>query len=381
LRALGIALAVVVLLVALLVVAAEVALRNESVRRSILTRVTPMIEESLGVDVEVDDFSASVLFGRLTIDGIVARATGTDSAPPLATVARIRATWRPLSLLSGHLRLHDLEIVDPAVDLGSPLPQLSESEAEGAPDIPVSIDRIRVTGGSAVGPVPDELAHLLAGWRVSDVAVDGRLERSEFAVQPLTAAIDIQPTDMDAVVLAVQAEARGEVGGDVEISSFRLNGDPISVQASGAVGTEERDLNGQFSADADPGFWLGQSSDSRVAAKGTVDLAAWRGSLTVSGQDLPGNLLAGFLEASLVERLEIESTEFAVEGEFQLVGDDGAAGTIRARAEREGAQIVELIAEPTVPAGLLDGATLPLSIDRPCRCFRLAAAHDNSDQR
>jgi hypothetical protein len=98
LKALGVALVVVVLLVVLLVVATEVALRSDSVRRSILARLTPMIEESLGVRVDVGEFSASVLFGRLTIDGIVARATGTDSAPPLATVARIRATWRPLSL-------------------------------------------------------------------------------------------------------------------------------------------------------------------------------------------------------------------------------------------------------------------------------------------
>jgi hypothetical protein len=369
LKVLGIAVLAVALLAAFAVVAVELALRSESVRELVLARVTPMIEERLGVSLEVADFSISLLAGSLTIDDLVlrkgvARGPISEGSPaPFARVERIRAVWLPTSPLSGHLRLHELEIVNPSIDLGAPLPEVPRSaESETPSELPVTIDRAHLTGGSVVGPVPRKLADLVDSWRVSELSVGASVEGNSFAVEPVTAIVDLALTDLDEATFDLAAEVSGRVEGPIDVGMVRLSGDALTVDGSGGIGTGENDIQIDFSAETDPGFWLGQPSSARVAAEGEIDLSSWQGALRFSAPDLPGTLLTGLLEESLADQLELASTTFDAEVDLRLVGEGGIDGDMRLTGSRGSSRIFEVVGSPLVPAGLMAGEALPFTI-------------------
>ncbi|MDH3254212.1 MAG: translocation/assembly module TamB domain-containing protein, partial [Acidobacteriota bacterium] len=336
----------VALVIVLVVVGVELALKSRTVRAAITSRLVPWVEREYGVGVELEDFSLSPLGGSLELRDLALRA---GAATPFARVERIRAQWQPLSLLGGHPYVRELVVDRPAVDLGQPLPTLPE-KAPSEPSSPpaLSIERIRVTEASLDAGVPEGVADVLREWMVRKGDMEASLDGDRFAVTSATAGIGVDLVRAGALDLEVAVEADGRLGGDIEIRSARVSSAPLELDASGRVGAGERDISGTFTGRTDAGFWLGHPDAAPVTVEGTVDLGAWTGGAQIRAPEVSGELFRELVASDLFDQLEIAATSFGLETDIELFESDGVAARVRLAATREGSAVLLVSGEPRV---------------------------------
>jgi uncharacterized protein involved in outer membrane biogenesis len=142
-------LALGVVLVLIVVVAAVVLALPAIVRHVAVARVEAMT----GRDASIDAVEISLLRGRVTVHGF--RLADRDGAAPLAELGRLDLHVALSSLLSGHLRVHELVLSDSAVRLVrlpdnrlnvSDLLRTSEGKDKGGD---LTIERFRVERGAS----------------------------------------------------------------------------------------------------------------------------------------------------------------------------------------------------------------------------------------
>jgi uncharacterized protein involved in outer membrane biogenesis len=168
-RALWLALAVVLLLVAAGTTAAL--LRLSSLARQVALW---QLQAATGRPVTIESLELSLSDGRLSVRGL--RIADRDGGM-LAELGRLDGRFHPWSLLRGRVWIHDLTLADGHVRIVRTGPSrfnisdlLERPASSGSRDL--SIDHVAVTGGSVI--VEDRMLQPVRTWRADDIRLDAR---------------------------------------------------------------------------------------------------------------------------------------------------------------------------------------------------------------
>jgi outer membrane protein assembly factor BamA len=300
------------------------ALQSPGLRRAVLGRVSNWTERRVGLRFEAADFELRLLAGVLEVREL---SLGVGAENPFLSAESLRVAWRPRSLVGGSPRLEALEVDSPRIDLRKPLPDFPSptgKKAQKPIEIALAVDHFRVLEGFVTGPVPAAAADRISSWEMGGIALEGRLEGSQFRGRFGATQTKIELARQEVVGFTLAGEAEGEVGGAVRFDSVSLAGDPLTARLSAVYGTGRRELEARFRIEADPGFWLAGESSPIATLEGEVDLAAWTGTARLVASDQPAELLSGWIDSELGEALALSSSQIDLEAQIELTPEESA---------------------------------------------------------
>ncbi|WP_420607604.1 translocation/assembly module TamB domain-containing protein [Novosphingopyxis sp.] len=297
---LGIAVAVLLVLVVLIVIGL-----NTAPGRSFAVKQINNLELASGLDIDIDRIDGS-LYGDLTIVGLTLR----DPKGVFATSPRVRVDWSPLNFATRNLLdVHALE--SPQVRLMR-LPELIPSEDQNAPLLPgfdINVDKLNVQQLILEEPVAGKrsIASLAGSVAIKNQVAKLMLNAKTLRQQGLAGG-DVVQVKLDAAPeqnrLAIDLDLSAPADGLV--ASFTNLQQPIRAQLKGAGDWQRWD-----------GKLLANLGGDRIAA---VDLAARDGTFRVRGDTNPGLLMTGPTKALLSPLTRIDLTTKVDNSRYDLKG-------------------------------------------------------------
>ncbi len=302
-----------VLLALLVLLAGWLALRTESVRRSLLTRLSVAVEEATGLTVDANSLDLWPSAGTVELRGV--RLTN-SSGETVATADRLSATVRLTALATGSLVFESLALDAPHVDL-SRWPESDEPTAEPGPPPSLDVHAIVVAGGSlaAVG------LEGAAGGTVAPVDFDleGSLVDGVLSIEIEGGALRVDHPDLGSRRVEVSGELSGPIAGPLSVTGLDLRGGGVDLSLSGQVGlAESQPFALSAVGSVELGALLGAAEGARVGLQGAADLRGGEATVSIDAPEVPAELLQPWVGDDLFAQLDAEATVLTLAGDVRL---------------------------------------------------------------
>jgi hypothetical protein len=307
-----------VILGVILAAALPLSLRSEVVRRGLLRWAGAELEQATGIRATARDFSLSLMRGVLEVEDLSLSASG-GSLSPFLSAPRVVAAFAWRSLLAERILIRSLEIENPSLDLGAPLPGSARSARDRTGQEPsrgVDILAFESRNGSVdSGPVPTGAESLLDSWRAEGISLRGSFQADRLDLGLTVSRLVAESSRRAPIEAQFAGELSGDIGGQLAVDSLDLTADGLALQASGrgSIG-EPGSFEASLDLDADlsrlfPDLTAGGELQARGdLALGPPDRRTLRADLEAEANDLPGELLGPWLGALRLEGLEVAGT-------------------------------------------------------------------------
>ncbi len=329
-------LAVLVGIPLLLALAALVALRSASVRRSILGELAGYLRREYGLVMEAQDFG--VRWGGFSMDRL---RVGAPGAAPLLTASRVDVAVDMQTLRSPVQVIRSLEIDDARLDLSAPIPKIPDSGPPG-----FEIRRLVIRRGVVVGAPPaPPLSEHIRSWRVDEVEGGGSFVDGVWDLKVESSRVQLERPGFEPLTLQAAVEVGYKDGEPVRISALRAAGGGLRVDGSGTVGLEDTPLIADFDVQAEPRLLVaGAPPGGSIRARGGLRLPEATGKVAVTARDIPAEVMRPYLEAALFQDLSLAGTVADAQADLVLGPQTLArvAGTGNATWRRADRQLVRM---------------------------------------
>ncbi len=350
-----------VALVLLALAAGWLALRSETVQRSLLNRLSAALESAAGLTVEASTVKVRLGAGSVELEDVQVR---TLSGEELASADRMRTSIRLWPLLRGRVEVSSLILDSPRLDL-SRLPETDKDEptAEKSAAPSIEIESLRVVEGSIAGLAFGDEDTGRSEVRLSELEIEASLIAGELTVELDRGQVLLERTGASPLSARLEGRLTGPMAGPFDLSGVRLVGAGLDLELAGALGLDEsQPLQFTIAGSVDAGPLLDASESGPVTLDGAVDLRAQDGRLTVSAPTIPAELLRPWLGDETFGRLEAAGTTVAVQSDLRFgPGELGRISGTMTGAWRRGE--AELIAFSTTPEVVTDSRSLELPFD------------------
>ncbi len=327
------------LLVLTLGAAAVLGLRSSTVRKVLLDRVGDALESAAGIDAKARDFSLSLWSGELTIEDLTLSVPDAQ-APSFLTAPRVHAMWSWRELLGDHKTVRALQIEEPRLDLGAPLPE-SDEPGKTSPGTPphLDIERIELAGGEiASGTLPPELEPWLDAFRADAVAIGGSLRSGVLDLDLVSARLVVENARRPPIEASLRASGTGRTDGELRVETLELAGDGLRLTADGRGDHRTGQLDAAFEIHAELVRLVPDlTSAGKLDAEGRLSISEARLSATadLDVQALPGELLVPWLAAAGAAAFDATGTTVDIDADLQAeaaIGDADVPDRLAGRA-------------------------------------------------
>lgn len=324
-----------------------VTIHLQPVQRAVWERVRPIIEDATGLTISVGELSLRAWPARLEVSQVELRS----AQGQLATIDRVVATWRWRRLRAVPPRLDSLVLTSPMVDLDALPVSDRDSSLESASVDPwsvVEIGRLSISSGDLDGSAPE------VDWYARNVALAGHLLDGEAWARLEVESADVTHEGRTLRVGPIHVEATADRGGPVKVTRLDVEGDEVSLQASGSLDpappyAAEAQIELKAGLDAVARWWDPEIA-SRYQPSGRLDVVGdirWDGTSPVAELRHRGTRLE-------VASLAIDSLTAATGGGSQTVEIAGPWGQAKARLDDLKDIIADLDLNRADPRPLLD---------------------------
>ena len=309
-------------LLLLMVASLPLALRSASVRGAVLERVSAAVAEATGIHLTAADFSVDWRQTGVELSGVELRAA--EDATPFLQAGRVRAEVLLRSLATRDVRLRQVEVDAPAIDLGAPLPEPGPEPEDAEEDRPrtVSIERFEIRGGS-VALAGDTFAadSWLERLSLERIDLGGMLEASALLEAVVSqATVTVTRRGAEPVDLALEGRLAGSLTGPLNVDALSLAGPGLDLDATGRVGFQAgQPFDFDFKVAMEPGRLVPDlTAGGSLAAEGRYDARQRTGRASVQAEDLPAKLVEPWLGRQAMERLGAAGTRLDAATDLDL---------------------------------------------------------------
>ena len=321
-------------------------LRSAGARAWLLARVTARIERRYGVHVDIGDFSIAPWRGALELHEVAVRS---PSARAFLSVRRLLVEVAPVSLVRETVVVRWLAVEAPCLDLGAPIPTLSEPRdaAPASSGRQLEVVRAEVRDGSIVGSaVPTPVSLWIAGWHAGGIGLDGSFRGGRLDARLAASEIVVEKRGGGRLSLALAARLGGNPPRSLELSTVELSGRGLSFIASGTAALDPPGpVTARFRVEAEPAALAPELAvGGRVALQGEVDVRTRSGHVTVQAYDLSLAAARALLPRDLFDKLEGASTlvDLDAQAEGSAVEPGAAVGRATLRLRRGGRELLRV---------------------------------------
>jgi len=313
---------VLLLLVAVSPFALLLGLRSRAVRQHFLERAGDAVEQRTGVRATAGDFRLDPWAGTLGLDELVLSA-GDAESPPFLVVGRVEISLSWSSLLGGErVRVHELHLENPRLDLSAPLPSPASDGAAGGSSPGVELARFEVSGGRLLGSTADRMDPLLDAWRLEDLALTGSFLRNRFEAELGGCRLVVESRRRAPIEANLVARLSGDLDGGFTIESLSLAGGGLVLDATARGSLDPLEV-GELSFDlsAEPArLFPDLTSGGQVEGRGDLRLrrSVLSGELRLEAGEIPAELLGPWLGEMLAGRLDVDRTWLDVDADLQV---------------------------------------------------------------
>jgi outer membrane protein assembly factor BamA len=321
----------------LLALAALVALRSASVRRSILGELAGYLRREYGLVMEAEDFG--VRWGGFSMHRV---RVGAPGGAPLLTASRVKADVDMRTLRSPVRVIRSLEIDDPSLDLSAPIPKIPESTGP----LGFEIRRLVIRRGRIAGAPPEPPASdYLKSWRVDEIEGGGSLVDDLWDLKIESSRVHVERPGFEPLTLQTAVQIEYQDGQPVRIPALRAAGSGLRLDGSGVVGLEGTPLIASFDAQAEPRLLVaGAPPGGSIRARGGLRLPEATGKVAVVARDVPAEILRPYIDTALFQDLSLAGTVADARADLTLGPQTLArvAGQGEAAWRRQGRQLVRM---------------------------------------
>lgn len=271
-----------------------------------------------GIALSVDDFALFARRGELILTDVRA---GTPGARPILSVRRIRVTLDLGSLRGDLLRIPTVEIEEPHLDLGAPLPRLQSQTASASSKRRVEVGSFSLRGGTVTGgTLPTAAAPHATGYRLSGLELDGSWLAGVASATIRLGQLAVERPAAPPLTFAGSARLEAPDLDHVTVHALDLTGDALSLSVSGqATLRPALALTAQGRASGRPALLAPTlASAGEVTLEGRVAYPAGGGHLAVTARDVSGRDLRAIVPHEWFEKIALAETTIEIEGEVDL---------------------------------------------------------------
>jgi outer membrane protein assembly factor BamA len=337
----------VVVVVIAVIAGLIVTIHLRPVQRAVWERVRPIVEDVTGLTISVGELSLRAWPARLEVGDVEVRS---DSGQ-LATIDLVVVTWSWRQLKADPPRLDSLVLTSPTIDLRALPENDRKSSSDGAPIDPwsiVEIGRLSITSSDLDGSAPD------VDWRARNVAMAGHLLDGSAAAKLELESVEVTHDGRMLRVGPIRLEATADRGGQVSVTRLDVEGDEVSLRASGSLDpappyAADVQLELQAGLDALVRWWDPEIA-ARLQPSGRLDVigsVGWNGTSPVAELRHRGERLG-------VAGMVIDSLAAASSGGSQTAEISGPWGQAKARLDNSKDIIADLDLTRADPRPLLD---------------------------
>jgi outer membrane protein assembly factor BamA len=321
----------------LLALAALIALRSASVRRSILGELAGYLQREYGLVLEAEDFG--VRWGGFSMDSLTVGAPG---GTPLLTARHVDVAVDMRTLRNPVRVIRSLEIDDPSIDLSAPIPKIPESTGPLGFEIRrLVIRRGRIAGAPPEPPVSD----YLKSWRVDEIEGGGSLVDELWDLKIESSRVHVERPGFEPLTLQAAAQVEYRDGQPVRIPMLRAAGSGLRLDGSGMVGLEGTPLIADFDGQAEPRLLVaGAPPGGSIRARGGLRLPEATGKVAIAAREVPAEVLRPYIDTALFQDLSLAGTVADAQADLVLGPESLArvAGKGEAAWRRQDRQLVRM---------------------------------------
>ena len=308
-----------------LIGAAIALVHTSAVQRRLIGAVVAAIEETSGIQVEIENPRFRLWPARFVAEGVVVSV----DEQSIAAIERVEARWRWAGITASPRRIEAIFIEGVDLDLRDPppMPTTDAGTEDGLIDPwrAVEIGQVRITDGRGAAAFAD-LAGAIEGVRVEGAMVDGRAMASVETGHCVLERFD-RRLDFDEASVKIAASSSGVV-----VDGLEIGGDVFAVRGSGEFGLAgDAPSSADFSVRADVAralAWWDPNLVTGLDPAGILDLDAHLalipdGGFVVTASHTGDRLfLAGY---------GLDQLDLAYSGgipEIHLAGEDWGSATV-----------------------------------------------------